>query len=76
MRITESSIRRYPTVFAFMFIIVLVGIDSYRGLPRESNPEIKIPFVMVMTPYSGSSPADVENLVTRKIERELKGWVD
>ncbi len=76
MRITAGAIRRYPMIFAFMVIITLVGVNSYLSLPRESSPDIKIPFVLVMTPYSGASPEDVENLVTRKLERELKGLAD
>ncbi|MBC8424714.1 efflux RND transporter permease subunit [bacterium] len=76
MKITSGAIRKYPMVFAFMVIIIIVGMDSYLGLPRESTPDVKIPFVMVMTPYAGASPEDVENLVTRKLERELKGLSD
>jgi multidrug efflux pump len=76
MKITNGAIRRYPMIFAFMVIIVVVGISSYRILPRESSPDVEIPFVMVMTPYTGASPEDVENLVTRKLERELKGLAD
>jgi len=76
MKITNGAIRKYPMVFAFMVVIVIVGFDSYLGLPRESSPDVKIPYVMVMTPYAGASPEDVENLVTRKLERELKGLSD
>ncbi len=76
MKITNEAIRKYPMIFAFMVIIIIVGFDSYRGLPRESSPDVKIPFVMVMTPYAGASPEDVENLVTRKLERELKSLSD
>jgi len=76
MRITSGAIRRYPMIFAFMVILTIVGVDSYLSLPRESSPDVKIPFVLVMTPYAGASPEDVENLVTRKLERELKGLAD
>ena len=76
MNVTAGAIRKYPMIFAFMVIIIIIGVDSYDFLPRESTPDIKIPFVMVMTPYSGTSPADIENLITRKIERELKGLPD
>ena len=76
MKITAGAIRKYPMIFAFMVIIVIVGFDSYVELPRESSPDVKIPYVMVMTPYAGASPSDVENLVTRKLERELKGLSD
>ncbi len=73
MKITDVSLRKHPMIFAFMVIITIMGLDSYLGLPRESSPDVKIPFVMVMAPYAGTSPADMENLVTRKIEKQLKG---
>jgi multidrug efflux pump len=76
MRITAGAIGRYPMIFAFMAIIAVIGYDSYQNLPRESSPDVKIPFVMVIAPYAGTSPADMENLVTRKLERELKGLPD
>ncbi len=76
MKLTSGAIRRYPMIFAFMAIIVVIGFDSYVGLPREASPDVKIPYVMVVAPYAGTSPADMENLVTRKLERELKGLPD
>lgn len=76
MKLTHGSIRRYPMVFAFMTIIIILGLRSYRDLPRESSPDVKIPYVMVMAPYAGTSPEDMENLVTRKLEKELKGLED
>lgn len=47
------------------------GIYSFIKLPRESNPEVKIPIAVVITPYPGASPGDVEELVTKKIETEI-----
>ncbi len=76
MKMTRGAIRRYPMIFAFMTIIIVMGVTSYKRLPRESSPDVKIPFVMVMTPYAGTSPEDMENLVTRKLEKQLKGLED
>jgi len=76
MKLTRGAIRRYPMIFSFMVIIALMGLKTYRELPRESSPDVKIPFVMVMTPYAGTSPEDMENLVTRKLEKQLKGMKD
>jgi multidrug efflux pump subunit AcrB len=76
MKLTNGAIARYPMIFAFMFIIVVLGVRSYLTLPRESSPDVKIPFVMVMAPYAGTSPEDMENLVTRKLEQQLKGVED
>lgn len=60
------------TVYILTILIVIIGIFSYSGLPRESAPSIKIPFVFVTTVYPGVSPQDIENLVTDKIEKEVK----
>ena len=76
MKLTRGAIRRYPMIFAFMTIIVVMGVQSYNRLPRESSPDVKIPYVMVVAPYAGTGPEDMENLVTRKLEKQLKGLED
>lgn len=47
------------------------GLWSFFQLPRESNPEVKIPIAVVATPFPGASPADVEELVTKRIETKI-----
>jgi CzcA family heavy metal efflux pump len=42
-------------------------------LPRESFPDITIPYVFVTTTYEGVAPQDMEELITIPIERKLKG---
>jgi multidrug efflux pump subunit AcrB len=42
-------------------------------MPREAMPEIVVPYIFVQTIYPGNSPEDIENLITRPIEQELKG---
>ena len=76
MNLTAGAIKRYPMIFAFMVIIVIMGVQAYVELPRESSPDVKIPYVSVAAPYAGTSPEDMENLVTRKLEQQLKGVKD
>jgi multidrug efflux pump subunit AcrB len=73
MRITEYSIRHRLTVYVLIALIVLTGVGAYISLPLESFPEIKIPLILVYTLYSGVSPEDIETIITRPIETELKG---
>ena len=73
MLITNAAIQRRGTVYVLMFIAVVVGIYSYLTLPRESNPDITIPYVLVVTNYEGVASEDVESLITLPIERKLKG---
>jgi len=59
------------TVFFLTFLIVILGIGSYITLPKENYPEIEIPIVYIGTPHPGNSPVDMENLITRTIEKEI-----
>jgi len=76
MLISNVAIGRRSTVFALMLIIAVVGVYSYVTLPRESNPDITIPYVLVVTPYEGVASGDIESLVTNPLERKLKGLKD
>jgi len=61
-------------VIALMIALISVwGIYSFSKLPRESNPEVKIPIAVVSTVFPGASPSDVEELVTKKIESQISG---
>ena len=76
MLITDAAISRRSTVFALMIIIFIAGLYSYATLPRESNPDITIPVIMVQTTYEGAASEDVENLITLPLERKLRGVKD
>ncbi len=61
-------------VIALMIALISVwGVYSFLKLPRESNPEVKIPIAVVSTIFPGASPTDVEELVTKKIETKIAG---
>ncbi len=66
-------IKNFRVVILLILVISGWGIYSFLNLPRESNPEVKIPIAIVSTIYPGASPADVEEFVTKKIEAELSG---
>ena len=76
MLITDASIARRTTVFVLMLIILVVGLFSYVTLPRESKPDITIPYILVQTTYKGAASEDVENLITIPLERKLRGIKD
>lgn len=64
------------SVVILTLIISVLGLGAYRTMPKESFPEIVIPTVYIGTPYPGNSPVDMENLITRPIEKELKSLND
>jgi multidrug efflux pump len=76
MIISNTALKNRTSVFFLTLLIVIVGLSAYLALPRESFPQIKIPTILVMTPYPGVSPEDVESLVTTPIEKKLKELSD
>lgn len=76
MNISKLAIDNKVTVYILMALIIIVGIQSYISIPKESAPSITVPFIFVTTPYIGVSPQDMENLVTQEIEKEVKGIKD
>ncbi len=73
MIISNVAIQNRTTVYVVILMIIVGGLYSYAALPREAEPEVPIPFVVVTTQYEGVSPEDVETAVTMKIEKELQG---
>jgi len=60
------------TVYLITVVTILFGFYSYVSLPKELFPEISIPTVMVQTVYPGNPPVDIENLITRPLEKEIE----
>jgi len=71
--LSSLAINNRTSVIILTFIIVIMGILSYSSMPKENFPEVVVPTIYVGTPYPGNSPVDIENLVTRPIEKEIKG---
>ena len=65
-------ITNYRFTYLILFLIIIFGTYSLSSLPREANPEIKVPFALVSTVFPGANPSDVEDSVTNKLEKEIK----
>lgn len=74
--LSSMSVDNSTSVVILTLIITFLGLSAYRNMPKESFPEIVIPTIYVGTPYPGNSPVDMENLITRPIEKELKSIND
>jgi multidrug efflux pump len=66
------AIDNKTAVYVLMFLITVLGLISYNNLPKENFPDIAVPKIFVTTQFIGQSPQNVENLVTRQIEKKLK----
>lgn len=70
---TSWAIDNRTSIFIITVIITLTGIMSYNALPKEQFPDVVVPTIFVSTIYPGASPTDMEQLVTKPIEKQLKG---
>jgi len=74
--LSSFSIDNRISVLVIILLIAVIGVHSYLTIPKEAQPDVTVPNVMVITTYPGVSPQDMEGLVTRKLEDELSGISD
>lgn len=70
-RLASFSMARPVTISMMFLSLVTFGLISSRLLPLESWPEIKLPFLIVVVPYDGGTPQEVERNITRPVEEAL-----
>ena len=71
MRITNLSIKYRTAIAVFTLILAVGGLASYLTIPKESNPSIEFPQIVVTSIYPGASPSDVESTVSQVMEQEI-----
>lgn len=72
-KLSNKAIDNRATIYIFTIVLAIFGVLQYMSTPKEKFPEVVFPYFMVTTIQPGTSPSDVENLLTRPIEKELKG---
>jgi HAE1 family hydrophobic/amphiphilic exporter-1 len=68
---TEIALRRPVTTVVVFVALALVGLIASRLLPLEKFPDIEFPGIFIQIPYDGSTPEEVERLITRPVEEAL-----
>ncbi|MBT8045910.1 MAG: efflux RND transporter permease subunit, partial [Pontiella sp.] len=71
MILTQYAIKFRTAVFVFIGVLVVMGVISYRTLPREGTPDITIPQVFITAIHPGTAPEEMENLIAIPIEKKL-----
>ncbi|MDN3547758.1 efflux RND transporter permease subunit [Mucilaginibacter aquaedulcis] len=66
------AIDNKTAIYVLIFLVSVLGLISYNNLPKENFPDIAQSKVFVTTTFAGQSPQNIENLVTRQIEKQLK----
>jgi multidrug efflux pump len=69
----DAALDRSRTVLMIFALIVLAGISVVLTIPKESSPDITVPFVYVSVSHDGISAQDADSLIYKPLERELRG---
>ncbi len=70
---TSWAVDNTTVMYIVAMLITLYGLTKFNTLPKEQFPDIVVPTISVVTTYVGNSPKDIENLITRPIEKQIKG---
>ena len=70
--LTSLAVDNATSVFLIALMILLFGVSSYQSMPKEQYPEASLPTVYINTPYFGNSAEEIENLVSRPLEKEIE----
>lgn len=70
--ISTWAIKNRVTVYIFTFLIVVTGLIAYITMPREDFPEIIENKVYISSVFPGNSAEDVEKLIIKPLEKEIK----
>jgi HAE1 family hydrophobic/amphiphilic exporter-1 len=68
---TEIALRRPITTIVVFVALALIGLIASRMLPLEKFPDIEFPGIFIQIPYEGSTPEEIERLITRPVEEAL-----
>lgn len=72
-KLTSWAVDNKTAIYIIAVLISVYGLMKFNSMPKEQFPDIVVPTISITTVYVGNSPKDIENLVTRPIEKQLKG---
>jgi multidrug efflux pump len=69
---TSWAVDNKTVIYILAILISLYGLNKFYTMPKEQFPDIVVPTISITTVYAGNSAKDIENLVTRPIEKQIK----
>lgn len=71
MGLTKLVLKRPVTTVLMILCLIVFGLQAFMSSPLELMPEMNMSMIVVMTPYPGASPEDVNDLVTKTVEDQV-----
>lgn len=71
-KLTDFAVDNRTSMFLLVIMIAIFGWNSYRSMPKELFPEVVIPTIYISTVYPGNSATDIEDVISKPIENQIK----
>jgi multidrug efflux pump len=71
-KLIDYAISHARLTIATLLFLLAAGFVAYSTIPKEAEPDIKIPIIYVQLTQRGISPEDAERLLLRPVETQLK----
>ncbi|WP_206483416.1 efflux RND transporter permease subunit [Thalassotalea sp. G2M2-11] len=72
MNLTEIAFNYRKTVLLIVSLLLVNGVFAYFTLPAQEDPTITIREAIVSTAFPGMAPKRIEQLITKKLEEEIR----
>ena len=71
-RFIDYAISHARLTIATLVFLLVAGAVAYVTIPKEAEPDVRIPIIFVQLSQRGISPEDAERLLLRPVETQLK----
>jgi multidrug efflux pump len=71
-RIVDWAVNNTRVVIAMILVVLIAGVSAFNSIPKEAQPDIPIPILIVQVTYPGISPEDSERLLVKPLETALR----
>ena len=68
----DAALNKQRLILLTLVLIFVAGTVSYVSMPKESNPDVPVPYIYVSLSLEGISPEDAERLLVRPVETALR----
>ena len=71
-KIVEWALTHTKLIGALILVVILAGAYALYAIPKESDPNVPIPYIWVQVGYAGISPEDSERLMLKPLETAIR----
>jgi len=71
-RIVEWAAHNTRPILALIAVVFFAGVYAFITIPKEADPDLPIPWIVVYVNYQGISPEDSERLLVKPLEASLR----